>query len=187
MTTKERTPNSTKFSKIVRDIALLTILILTSLRLYIEFQPFNVFNINFNGLPPLIFLPFLLSPYMRKNIVFLSWLLGGLIFSLLLNISDIVLIFFTSIFLSISGYFYSCISKYKIKTFVDVIKNMISTLVALWIISGVVATIYEVKNLMTFDQAYNIFFTTGIIITFVINIPIMYFYGDKINSIFNKT
>ncbi len=67
------------------------------------------------------------------------------------------------------------------------IKNIISTLIALWIVSGTVATIYEVKNLMTFDQAYNIFFTTGIIITLIINIPIMYFYSDKINSIFNKT
>ncbi|MEM3833576.1 MAG: hypothetical protein QW128_08360 [Thermoprotei archaeon] len=178
--------NLMKFSKMVQETALLVILVLISLRFYIEFQPLNISGIKFSGVSPFIFLLFLISSYVRRKAVFLGWLLGGLFFSLLLNISDVILIFFTSVFLGIFGYFYSCVSKYKIKTFTDVIRNIIGTLITLWITSGTVATLYEVKNLMTFDQAYNIFFTTGIIIILIINISTVYFYGDKIYSIFNK-
>lgn len=172
--------------KVIKSSILLAILVLISLRFYIEIQPLKVFNVNFNGIAPLIFLSFLASSYLRKNAAFLGWLLGGILLVLLLGIFDIVFILFVSIFLGLSGYVYSYVSKNKIKTFTDVIRNIIGVLVALWIISGITATIYEMKTMMTFDQAYNTFFTSGIIIVLVINIPLMYFYSDKIRSVFNK-
>jgi hypothetical protein len=168
-----------KFSnglKISTESLLLAILILLAFRFYIM-----LYSSYFNGLAPLIFLPFLISPYLRKSAKFLGWFLGGIVLTVSLSITDNFIILFASVFLGGLGYFYSSALRNKPNTLLDIIWNIIVTLITLWIISGVVSVLYDIKNLITFNQAYNMFFSLGIIITLIINIPIMHFYGNKLN------
>ena len=165
--------------KIISESLLLAILTLISLRFYISFQ-LNLFGTKINGLPPLLFLPFLISPYVRKSAKFLGWFLGGIFLTFSLSTYNILLILFTSIFLGGFGYFYAYSSKNRPQNPLDIILNMIITIISLWIIAGIVAVIYDAKNIMTFNQAYSIFFNVGIIVTLIINTPLMYFYNNKL-------
>lgn len=170
--------NISNILKTSTESLLLAILILLAFRFYIIFHsPYA----NFNGLAPLIFLPFLISPYIRKGAKILGWFLGGIVITVSLNITDNFMILFVSIFLSGFGYFYSSVLRNSPGTLSDIIWNIIITLITLWIISGIVSVLYDAKNLIMFNQAYNMFFNLGIIITLIINIPLMHFYGNKLN------
>jgi len=168
--------NLSNVLKTSAESLLLAMLVLLAFRFYITFHsPYA----NFNGLAPLIFSPFLISPYIKKGAKILGWFLGGIILAISLNITDNFMILFVSIFLSGFGYFYSSVLRNRPSTLLDIIWNIIITLITLWIMSGIISVLYDAKNLIMFNQAYNIFFNLGIIITLIINMPLMRFYGNK--------